>query len=148
MRAAKLAERQKELATSLPNTLTELKSDIVNQIQNLSSNSHGLFHTNDLLFNQRRRAKKEALEQILECFHENLNEREFDINQFHAILPTIYISNSVFAGLFFSQTKKLIEELEHLSHEAVILSLTNNRTIKWQNTYQEDPASQAYTYNI
>ena len=70
------------------------------------------------------------------------------MHQFQEILVTVYLSKSVFAGLFFSQTKKLIEDLEHLSHEAVTLGLTKNRKITWQSPHNEEEVPEPVSYSL
>ncbi len=126
-RTKKLEMKQHEFAEDLPQHLTGLKKGIEKHILELSTNRHGIF------FKERRKLKREALQEVLKCFQNNFNESEFDVAQFQKILLTIYVSKSVFAGLFFSQTKKLIGDLEQLSHEAVVFSLTKDRKIKWNS---------------
>ncbi|WP_050805599.1 glycosyltransferase family 88 protein [Legionella drancourtii] len=127
-RTKKLEMRQQQFAENLPEHLIGLKKGIEKHILKLSNNRHGIF------FKERRKLKHEALQEVLKCFQNNINEDEFDVAQFQKILPSIYLSKSVFAGLFFSQTKKLIGDLEQLSHEAMVFSLTQNKKIKWNSS--------------
>ncbi len=116
-RIKKLEQRQQEFASSLPNVLMALKHNIEEHIIKLSRTRHGAF------LEKQRKTNKEALEEVLRCFHQEKNENEFDVAQFQ----------NIFTELFHNQSKKPITDLEKLTHKAIIFGLTKNRKIKWHS---------------
>lgn len=116
MRIKKLEQRQQEFASSLPNALMTLKHDIEEYIIKLS-------RTQDGTMEKQSKINKEALEEVLRCFHQEKNENEFDVAQFQ----------NIFTEFFHDQSKKPITDLEKLSRKAIIFGLTKNRKIKWHS---------------
>ncbi|WP_428414179.1 glycosyltransferase family 88 protein, partial [Legionella sp.] len=111
----KTLKAQKEVFSSnLSQSLLTIKKDIENNLQK-SSNP---------LFKKRSETQKQLLHEVLDCFHEE-QEQDFDVEQFQSILK----NNNQATRLYFSPTKRLIEDLQKLSHEAVVFGLTQQRKI-------------------
>ncbi len=113
-----LKERQETIKSKLPLALIASKSAIERHIATLERNSKGFWG----FFN--RSAKQEkilALTEILNCFSERT--QTFNLNDFKQNIARIHTQprkNIVYGGWFYSNTKKLIEELRKLCHDAVI----------------------------
>ncbi|MDR3504083.1 MAG: glycosyltransferase family 88 protein [Legionella sp.] len=112
----KTLKAQKDVFSSnLSQSLLSIKKDIEANLQKISNP----------LFKKRNETQKQLLNAVLDCFHEE-QEYNFDVDQFHSILLK---TNDQVAHLYFSPTKRLIQDLQKLSHEAVVLGLTQQRKI-------------------
>ncbi|MFJ1267559.1 glycosyltransferase family 88 protein [Legionella lytica] len=106
---------QKEIFSSnLSQSLLTIKKDIET---NLTKSSNPLFK-------KRNDSKKQLLNDVLKCFHEE-QEHDFDVEQFQNLLK----KNNQATHLYFSPTKRLLQNLQKLSHEAVVFGLTEQRKI-------------------
>lgn len=120
-----LEERKDELGLFLQDMLLEQKENIERHIKKIELESR-IFRSYGHF---KRKDKLNALKNILACFKEN-PEFEFDIVEFRQVLKGVSIrKETVYAGWFGSQTKSLIEKLEHTCQEAVILGLTDSKKI-------------------
>ncbi|CAM2837099.1 putative glucosyltransferase Lgt1 [Legionella steigerwaltii] len=110
-----LVARQKELALSLPTTFSIIRSDVEEYIQKVTP------IPSPSVSREKNYPKIADLKLILSCFNK---KNEFNILQFKKILINIQEHKQD------EYTQKLVEELEKLSHDAVIFSLAKNKKIK------------------
>lgn len=120
----KTLKAQKEFFSSnLSQSLLSIKKDLETNLQKSSKP----------LFKKRNETQKQLLNEVLECFHEE-QEYDFDVEQFQSILLK---KNDQVTHLYFSPTKRLIQDLQKLSHEAVVFGLTQQRKIILNATDKE-----------
>ncbi|WP_233588643.1 glycosyltransferase family 88 protein [Legionella sp. km535] len=125
----------------LPGLLHTTRKNVEQHIKNLESNLTGFW---GLFFPRRKQEKIKALQQVLACFQNDI----FDTNQFRDALKDIHLKKDiVYAGLFYSQTKNLIESLEKNCMTAIVFGLTTNRTISLQEEPKHIPVSTQPTVN-
>lgn len=119
-----LSEQKEIFKKELPGMLEQSKSDITAHIRKLEQDKNGFWAW--LFGNEKRKAKIEALNQVLSSFSEDC----FDTNTFKTGLCSIRTnSKQVFSGLFSSRTKSLIDKLTATAYTAVGFSLTKNRKV-------------------
>ena len=127
-----LESKKTNLKNNLPTILLNHKSAIENHISQLEESCKGFFGFFGL---ERKQTKIKALRAILPCFEKDT----FDTAAFKNVLDGIYLNkNEVYAGLFSSQTKTIIESLNQTCFEAIVFGLTQNRQIKLNNGTKPD----------
>jgi glucosyltransferase Lgt1/2/3 len=110
-----LKEQKEVFSANLSQSLLNIKKDIETNLQK-SSNP---------LLKKRNETQKQLLTEVLNCFHEE-QEYDFDVDQFQNILLK---KNDQVSHLYFSPAKRLIQDLQKLSYEAVVFGLTEQRKI-------------------
>ncbi len=110
-----LKARKEVLSSHLSQSLLSIKKDLETNLQK----------NNNPLFKKRNETQKQLLHDVLGCFHEE-QEYDFDVDKFQNILLN---KNNQVAHLYFSPAKRLIQDLQKLSHEAVVYGLTQQRKI-------------------
>lgn len=115
-RIKKLKIQKEHFSETLSNSLLTIKKDIEHHLNKPIMN----------LFKKHKETQKQLLNDVLTCFHEE-PEHQFDVERFQAILLNNH--NDLITNLYFSPTKKLIKNLEQLSHDAVVFGLTRQRKI-------------------
>lgn len=121
IRVKKLAVQQEELASNLPESFLQIRQEMEAHLnKQLNAPYKALFKT---------QAQTKLLQELLQCFKQE--ENEFDAAEFKTvILSTNLCQSSILSRLFFRRTKRLINDLESLSHRAILFSLTQNRKVK------------------
>ncbi|MDR3442298.1 MAG: glycosyltransferase family 88 protein [Legionella sp.] len=121
MRVKKLAVQQEELASNLPESFLQIKQEMEAHLnKQLNTPYQVLFKTQE---------QTKLLQELLQCFKQE--ENEFDAAEFKTVLLSTNLrQGSILSRLFFRKTKRLINDLESLSHRAILFSLTENRKVK------------------
>lgn len=132
-RYKKLLEIQKDLENTLPSKMATMKHNIEAQMSQLKKETQGIF---GFFRRDRKNAKINALQEILNCFE--TNPESFDIDAFREVLKSIKASPAVFSGYFFHRTEKLVLDLEKLCHQAIVYRVVKGRKISMSMSQEQD----------
>ncbi|HRD70478.1 MAG TPA: glycosyltransferase family 88 protein [Legionella sp.] len=120
-----IRQRKERLQENLADIFMKLNTKIKYQVNVLMQDST----IYSMFMKKKRDNYLNTLLSILHCFDPTINE--FDISAFRKILYKFYSQDqNIIDRLFFKQSQKLIQSLEHHVHETFILGLTKESKIK------------------